>query len=125
MVDFSEPPERGEPLTNGLDTDARTTLALARLGDRARALEVSVANLQGEVRHLPTKTTATALVMGLIAVIGIIAIAYWNGVTGKFDAVNAKIDAVNSRIDSVSRSIDKLSPAIPVQPAPVPTQRSR
>lgn len=88
------------------------------MGDRALHLEQTVAQLQIDIKHLPTKTTMTALVAGLIAVIGIVAIAYWNGVSGKFDAVNAKVDAANSRLDSVSRAIDRL---LPLPPAPSPS----
>jgi hypothetical protein len=105
-------------VANGLDSDGRTALALARLGDRAGHLERTVVQLQADVRHLPTKTTMTALVMALIAVIGIVTVAYWNGVAGKFEAVNAKIDGTNSRLDGLSRAIDKLLPA-PGSPSPV------
>lgn len=120
MDDLSSPPDKGEPIINGLDADGRVTLAIARLGDRARHLEQTVAQLQTDIRHLPTKTTMTALVAAIIAVIGIVAIAYWNGVSGKFDAVNAKVDAANSRLDGLSRAIDKLSPAPPPAAPPSP-----
>lgn len=120
MDDFSSPPDRGEPIANGHDVSGRTTLAIARLGDRALHLEQTVGLLQADIKHLPTKTTTTALVAALIAVIGLVAVSYWNGVTGKFDAVNAKIDAVNSRLDGLSRAIDKLSPTLGASPESPP-----
>src|SRR5437879_1235024 len=113
MADYSEPPEKGEAYSNGYDIEERRiTASLARLDERTTILSQTVTRLQGEIGHLPTKGTLTALVAALIAVIGIIAIAYWNGVSGKFEAVNAKLD-------SLSKAVDRLTPLQQPQPPPI------
>jgi hypothetical protein len=122
MADFSEPPDKGEAYSNGLDADARRIIAsLARLDERTNALGNTVTRLQGEIATLPTKSTLIALVAALIAVIGIVAIAYWNGVSGKFEAVNIKIDSLNGKLDSLSKAIERLS--YPAQATPSPRGR--
>lgn len=87
----------------------------ARFQGRNAALEQSVTAFQGQIAHLPTKTTLAVITTALIAVVGIVVIAYWNG-------LSARIDAVNIKIDALSRTVDKLWPTTsPTQKNP-PTQ---
>jgi hypothetical protein len=115
--DYSSPPERGEPLTNGFDVDGRVTLAIARLGDRALHLEQTVGQLQTDIRHLPTKSTLTIIVSVFVAVIALVSVAYWNGISGKFEGVNGRFEAINVRLDNLAKSMDKLTP----MPIPAPS----
>jgi hypothetical protein len=125
MADYSEPPEKGEAYSNGYDIEERRiTASLARLDERTTTLNQTVARLQGEIKHLPTKGTLGLVLGALIAIIALVSIAYWNGISGKFEGVsgrfeatNAKIDGINGRLDSLSRSIDRLTQP----PAPQPS----
>jgi len=130
MVDF-EPPGEGPPFSNGHDVaDGRVTASLARLDERTKILGQTVSTLQGEIKNLPTKTTLNWIVGIFLTVLGLIVIAYWNGlsgkfegVNGKFEAVNAKIDAMNGKLDSVARAIDRLTPPVASAPTPLPRRR--
>jgi hypothetical protein len=104
---------------NGIDPEERRVItSLAHLDERISALGNTVTRLRGPIGHLPTKSTLIALVVALIAAIGIIAIAYWNSVSGKFEVVNAKIDVLNGKIDSLSKALERLSSSTQATPSP-------
>lgn len=125
MADFSSPPDRGEPYTDGLDPNEREVIArLAHLDERANALSNTVATLQASVGHLPSRTaffgTFIAGLSILLATIALISVAYWNGVNGqfkgmsdrvdgKFEAVNTRIDGIHDKLNDISKILDRLS----------------
>jgi hypothetical protein len=73
-------------------------------------LEQTVGQLQTDIKHLPTKSTLTVVVSVFIAVIALVSVAYWNGISGKFEGANGRFEAINVRLENLARSIDKLAP---------------
>jgi outer membrane murein-binding lipoprotein Lpp len=122
------PPDKGEPWGNGYDSEERHLRTLVdRLDSRTASLETTVATLRTDISHLPSKTTLAVIVSVMIAVIAVVAGAYWNGTVSKFETVNARIEGiantinakfetVNTKLDALGKQVDRIQPAPAAQP---------